>query len=166
MDKQEFLEKLAEALREYMDDSSAYEHISYYSNYIDKEIKSGKSEKDVINALGNPRLIAKSIIDRGGYKASESSYASYDTRVYDDTGRMEDDASYDHFEGNAEFFVNGKKINPIFAKFVTILIVIAVVAVLFLVLWGISWLVIKVVLPVVLVALVVGFIVTLVQQRK
>lgn len=164
MDKQEFLEKLSEALRESMDDRSAYEHISYYSNYIDEEIRKGKSEQDVIESLGNPRLIAKSIIDRGGYTSSESTYATYDTRKADDGA--ENSYNYENGSSSFHFTVNGKKVNPLIGKIIGVLVLIAVVAVVFLALWGISWLVLKVVLPVVLVLVLVGIIIAAIDSFR
>ena len=164
MDKQEFLEKLSEALREAMDDSSAYEHISYYSNYIDEEIKKGRDEQEIIAGLGNPRLIAKSIIDRGGYTASEASYATYDTMKSGSSSNRTD--NFGEEEGNYRFYFNGKSINPVVGKVVGILVLVAVISLVFLVLWGISWLVLKVVLPVVLVLVIVGVIVGLINSFK
>ena len=164
MDKQEFLEKLSEALREAMDDSSAYEHISYYSNYIDEEIRKGRNEYDVVAGLGNPRLIAKSIIDRGGYTASESSYATYDTMKSNKNPNGEND--YSEGGSSYHFSFNGRSINPVIGKIVGIFILVAVIALVFFVLWGISWLVLKVVLPIVLVVALVGIIVGLVNSFK
>ena len=163
MDKHEFLEKLSEALREAMDDSSAYEHISYYNNYSDQEIRKGRNEKEVIEGLGNPRLIAKSIIDRGGYTSSESSYAKYDTMRSDNGSN----GANDYNDGNSyRFYFNGKSINPVVGKIVGIFILVAVVALVFLILWGISWLVLKIVLPIVLVVALVGIIVGLINSVK
>ena len=63
MDKREFLEKLEEALIEKMNISEAMPHIIYYKEYIENEVAKGKSEKEVINNLQSPRLIAKNIIN-------------------------------------------------------------------------------------------------------
>lgn len=164
MDKQEFLAKLSEALRESMDDSSAYEHISYYSNYIDEEIRKGKSEEEVIAGLGNPRLIAKSIIERGGYTSSESSYATYDTKR---AGNSFDGAGdYDNKRSSIHFSVNEKRINPIVGSIVGIIVLVAVIALVFLLLWGISWIVLKVILPVVIVVFFIGLVVAIINSAK
>ena len=161
MDKQEFLDKLSEALREAMDAVSAYEHISYYSNYIDEEIKKGRNEQEVIEGLGNPRLIAKSIIDRGGYTSSESSYTTYDTMKSKNSSDGNNDEG-----GTYNFYFNGKSINPFVGKIVGIIILVAVVAFVFLILWGISWLVLKVILPIILVLVLVGIIAGMIKSFK
>ena len=65
MKKQEFLEKLYDALCESMDKSEAQIHVKYYKQYIEEKVREGKNEKDVIAELDNPRLIAKSLIEAG-----------------------------------------------------------------------------------------------------
>ena len=65
MKKQEFLEKLYDALCESMDKSEAQIHVKYYKQYIEEKVREGKKEKDVIAELDNPRLIAKSLIEAG-----------------------------------------------------------------------------------------------------
>lgn len=164
MSKQEFLERLSEALREAMDDRSAYEHISYYSGYIDDEIRKGRSEEEVVSELGNPRLIAKSIIDRGGYTSSEASYTTYDTRR---TGNgMSGDDGFEDKNQNVRFTINGNGVNPVIAKVVGAVVLIVILALVLLVLWGISWLVIKIVLPIVLVLFLAGLVIALIKSSK
>ena len=59
--KEEFLEKLRASLKGNVEDTVLYSNINYYEMYIDNEVKNGKSEKDVLNELGDPALIAKTI---------------------------------------------------------------------------------------------------------
>lgn len=40
-----------------------YDNKQYYQRYIFREVKNGRSEKEVIDGLGDPRLIARTIID-------------------------------------------------------------------------------------------------------
>ena len=159
MNKAEFLEKLSEALRESMDDRSAYEHISYYSSYIEDEVRKGKSDREVIDRLGNPRLIAKSIVDRGGYTAKDSAYTTYDTR------KTADNEEYSE-KKSINLSINGKSVNSILGKIIGLLIIIAAVAFICLILWGISWLVLKVLLPVIIVIFFIGLVVTLIKSAK
>lgn len=63
MTKQEFLDNLYDQLSGEVPSSVVSDNVNYYRNYIDGEINSGKSEYDVLDSLGNPRLIAKTIID-------------------------------------------------------------------------------------------------------
>lgn len=63
MTKQEFLEKLRLALSGRVTPEVVADNISYYEDYINTEIRKGKSEKDVLGALGDPRLIARTIVE-------------------------------------------------------------------------------------------------------
>ena len=63
MTKREFLEELKEALSEQLPQNQVAEHVSYYMNYIEKRKRSGSSEDEVLDMLGDPRLIARTILD-------------------------------------------------------------------------------------------------------
>ena len=61
MNKQEFIEALRKCLASINDYEFVNDTISYYENYIESEIRMGKTEEEVMQQLGDPRLIAKSI---------------------------------------------------------------------------------------------------------
>ncbi|WP_160560981.1 DUF1700 domain-containing protein [Parablautia muri] len=63
MTKQEFLTELQRALNGRMGSRAAAPHISYYQEYIEIEMRKGLKEEEVINSLGSPRLLGKSIGD-------------------------------------------------------------------------------------------------------
>ena len=63
MDKGEFLRVLRERLSGEIPEYKVQEHIRYYDHYLSEEIRSGKTEKEAIEALGSPYLIAKTILD-------------------------------------------------------------------------------------------------------
>ena len=63
MTKQEFLESLRTALTGRVSPSAVEENIRYYTDYINTQIRMGKSEEQVISELGDPRLLARSIAD-------------------------------------------------------------------------------------------------------
>ena len=67
MSKAEFLDGLRRALSATGSSSLIEENLAYYNNYIDAEISKGRSEAEVLEELGDPRLIARSIMDAGGY---------------------------------------------------------------------------------------------------
>ena len=85
MDKREFIDKLQRALAGGLNSSQVAENVRYYEEYIDSEIRKGKSEADVMDQLGDPRLLAKSIIEAN--KRAGASYGSnreYDEEVSED----------------------------------------------------------------------------------
>ena len=63
MNKRDFLEKLKEVLSYELPEKMVRSNLQYYSDYIDRETAGGKSTADVIAELGEPELIAHSIID-------------------------------------------------------------------------------------------------------
>lgn len=62
MTKQEFMDKLRIALNGKVSGNVVTENLQYYEDYINTEIRKGKSEEEVLAALGDPRLIARTII--------------------------------------------------------------------------------------------------------
>jgi len=62
MTKQDFMEKLRLALTGKVPGNVITENLQYYEDYINTEIRKGKSEEEVLAALGDPRLIARTII--------------------------------------------------------------------------------------------------------
>lgn len=96
MDRTEFIDRLQRALAGGVNSSRVAENVQYYREYIDVEIRKGRSEEEVLASLGDPRLLAKSIIEankRAGI--SEGTNRTYDeetdTEKYgkrDQTGRI------------------------------------------------------------------------------
>ena len=63
MTKQEYLAALREALSEELSGAQVSDQINYYRQYIEEQIASGRSEADVLEELGDARIIAHNIID-------------------------------------------------------------------------------------------------------
>lgn len=85
MTKQEFLDSLRAALSSRVGTRAVAENISFYEDYINTQVRMGKSEAQVIEELGDPRLLARSIAEaekRAGtgseqeaeYRRADSSY--------------------------------------------------------------------------------------------
>ena len=70
MSKQEFVAKLRVALNGKLPASKVEETANYYQDYINTEIRKGKSEEEVMELLGDPRLIARTIIQTNGSENS------------------------------------------------------------------------------------------------
>ena len=62
MTKQDFLDGLRRSLSAGLEPEQINEHIRYYSDYIDSRIRMGISEEEVMASLGEPRLIAKTLL--------------------------------------------------------------------------------------------------------
>lgn len=92
MDRVEFIERLQRALAGGLSSGQVAENVRYYREYIDSEIRKGRSEAEVMEQLGDPRLLAKSIIEAN--KRAGTSYGSnreYDEEVPEDVRETERD---------------------------------------------------------------------------
>ena len=75
MTKREFLETLNFCLTGKISSSLLQENMSYYSEYIDSQMNLGYSEEAVMESLGDPRLIARTIVQTNGVEnVEEASY--------------------------------------------------------------------------------------------
>ena len=95
MTKQDFLDGLRRSLSAGLEPEQINEHIRYYSDYIDSQIRKGIAEEEVMASLGEPRWIAKTIL---GMEESENVTEEY---VEEDTVA---DAKYRYFN------INGKTV--------------------------------------------------------
>lgn len=78
MNKQEFLNSLRAALGNELGAAAAEENVKYYEEYISAQVRMGKSEDEVLRQLGNPKLIARSIIDARNSGAGENTAGGYE----------------------------------------------------------------------------------------
>lgn len=74
MTKSEFLTELHRILNGRLGSVEAAPHVEYYQEYIEIEVRGGRTEEEVIDELGSPRLIAKSIGDLADRKKQGGSY--------------------------------------------------------------------------------------------
>lgn len=63
MTRFEFTKILRKTLSGRVSHEIVNENVAYYETYIDTEIKKGRSEREILQELGDPRLLAKTIID-------------------------------------------------------------------------------------------------------
>lgn len=98
MSKQEFLDRLRMALNGRIAPGQVTDNINYYSDYIDAQMRTGKSEEEVLKELGDPRLIAKTIIaTSGGAEMYGQGYQDSSNGYYQD--EYQKDAYQDTYQG-------------------------------------------------------------------
>lgn len=78
MSKQEFLDGLRRSLVGGLETREINEHINYYSDYIDSQIRRGVAEEEVMASLGEPRLIAKTLLGMDGDQKITEEYVEDD----------------------------------------------------------------------------------------
>ena len=72
MTRDMFLQELRIALQGQIAQVEVNEQLQYYENYIIEESRKGRTEVQVIESLGSPRLIAKTIIQMYGGDTREA----------------------------------------------------------------------------------------------
>ena len=147
MTKNEFMIKLQEALENDLDASAVRDNINYYSNYIDDEIRKGRSEEEVLDELGDPWVIAQSVIDMSAQKNVTEDYSG----SYRSAGRSSE-------RQESSYNVHSYTIGSWWQKLLLILGIIGIVLIVAAVIGGIISLVMPIVIPVLVVILLVNFI--------
>lgn len=166
MNRIDFIEKLQRALAGGLNSRQVTENVRYYQEYIDMEIRKGRNESEVLAGLGDPRLLAKSIIEankRAG--RSEGTNLNYDEEIIDnvdggqtytygrDTGRQKDTYEEDMTGNGRVFRVPGW----------LILLIITVIVLLII---GVTFSLISVLAPILIPVLIVTLIIKLFQNNN
>lgn len=161
MNKDEFLQKLQESLSGEVPPEIVRENLQYYGGYIRDERKKGRSETEIMEELGDPRMIAHTIIDTtpggGGNFEEYTGGFSYGDRGYtsgqEDSAGQQDSGSYGAGmnQQNGSFHVYD--LNKWYYKALGVVILIAVFTVIIAVVSGILTLLIPM-LPVILVVMI------------
>lgn len=93
MNKTEFIEILRNTLTGEVDGSVVSENVQYYTQYIQSQMNQGRSEQEIMDELGDPRLIARTIIDTSAGGAYHNGSQSAYSEAYTDAGSSGSDTS-------------------------------------------------------------------------
>lgn len=96
MTKAEFLETLRSKLMGEVADYEIENTIRYYDDYITAAMQEGKSEEEVLQELGSPLLIARTIIDTSASEDRSQKVVYNDNASEDRENRQE----FKHFQLN------------------------------------------------------------------
>lgn len=161
MRKTEFLQELREALDGEVPASVIQSNVSYYDQYISQEAAKGRSEEAVIEEIGSPRLIARTIIDSSEGAGETNQGGSYTSGDAGGSGRTT--SSYDGgFSGRDDSDLPPNfhyiDLNKWYWKLLVSVVVIAILFVLFAVVGGIFTILIRLAGPILLIWLIYTFI--------
>ncbi len=126
MNKQEFLASLSRALTGKVDAGKAAETVNYYSDYIDKQIRMGRSEAEVLEELGDPRLLVRTMVTAQGsedeFQGRGNSGAGY-TYAEDDSDR-----NAEHTSRGVNVNFNGRNhYTPLWLALVVLLLIVVLI---------------------------------------
>lgn len=128
MTKNDFLDKLRVALTGKVSAALVEENMTYYKEYIESQIRAGKSEQEVMDLLGDPRLIARTIVQTNGIDtAQEGEYREQTS--YDDNASGYTYGNEEYNEGRNQ--VRVRTIPGWLWSIIAILIIICVISLIF-----------------------------------
>lgn len=145
MDRQKFIQKLKEALENDLSGSVVQDNLNYYNQYIADEMKKGRTEQEVVDELGDPWMIARTIVDSQEIQSASGTTGDY--------GRQEQ--AYDRPDAYRDERIHVFGLDTWWKKLLVIVSVIAVVCIIFSIITGIISLVAPIAIPVLLIIIVV-----------
>lgn len=153
MDRNEFVSTLRGILSGELPPSVVEDNVRYYDSYISQEIAGGKTEKEVLDSLGDPRLIAKTILDtqggQSGYYDGEAAYTQ------SDASRERGFHAEMNENGGVDLKYRRFNFNTWYGRLIGIVVLVLVLSLVFAIVGGIlSW-VLPVILPVLLIVWVI-----------
>lgn len=105
MNRNEFLDKLQHALGNDLEAPLVRENVEYYRSYIQEELSKGRREEDVLEELGDPWVVAQTIIDAKLDDRAEYVEPMRETYGYRREDSVDDEYGYGRtFGGNIHTF--------------------------------------------------------------
>lgn len=140
MDKTKFLEGLKEALQGELSAAEVNNQLLYYERYIDEELRKGRTQEDILDELGAPRLIARTIIETKGNKTF------YDNAYYEEKEEKVNKKSKN--KSQFEFHIDG-----VLSLIIGIAVIFLVIAVIFSLVSALA----PILIPILLIILIISF---------
>lgn len=156
MSKHEFLARLKEALENDLDSRAVQENVAYYNSYITNEMDSGRGEDEVLEELGDPWVIAQSVINMAELQKESAEEAS-DRQTARNVG-----SEYTAGRGNTVREFRTFSIDAWWKKLLLVLGIIGIVLIVVAVIGGVLSLVLPVIVPV----LAVIFLIRLIKNLR
>lgn len=147
MTRMEFIQQLREALGNDLSSNVVQENVNFYDQYITDEVNKGKSEAEVLSMLGDPWILARTVVDAqdGTDQSIAHGAGNSNTGYHSEASGQEDKSTQIRTFG----------LNTWWKKLLLILAVIMVVVVIFSIVTGLVRLVAPIVVPIVVIMLIV-----------
>ena len=147
MNRDEFLRQLREALQDSLSGSAVQENVDYYNSYISEEISKGKSEDQVLQMLGDPWVLARTLIDAADGTDRQTVYES-ESNVFASVREGKDSRQ-------KSSSVHEYRLDTWWKKLLLILTIIMVLVLVFAVFMGVVRLLMPIVVPVLIVMIII-----------
>ena len=157
MSKNEFIQGLEAALSGNVPPETVRENLIYYRDYIRTELEKGRTEQDIMDELGDPRLIARTIMDTTP-GAEDGAFESYhfrgffgegsQTGSYSQGSGCSQDSSYSQNDGytqgsGSRGHVHYYDLNKWYWKLALVVLLFLVISVVFSIMGGVFYLLIR-----------------------
>ena len=150
MTKETFLSQLGSALSGNMDSGKVNENLRYYSEYISGEVQGGKTEEEVLQMLGDPWILARTLIDADNGTDRETVYEAGGTYENQSAGRNRNGDA-----GGTSYGGKERESGKWWKKLLLVLFVIMIVLLVFAIISGVIRIFAPFVLPILLVIIVI-----------
>lgn len=141
MTRDEFLRQLQEALENDLQGSIVQENVDYYNQYISEEVRKGVAEQDVIDTLGDPWILAKTVI------GSESE-TKYSNNIYE-----AEESHSKHNKQNEQSAVPNKAyifgLDTWWKKLLAVLAIVGILIFVLVIVGGLLWLFLPILIPII-----------------
>ena len=151
MTKKEFLQTLQSQLQGELSQAQIAGYIHYYDEYISETTASGKTEEEVMDELGSPVFIAKTLLDTAEISGNQES-GGYGQNVYDAEAENDDAWDNGYFQGKMHTW----NISPFVAKWVIPIVLVCLLLLILSLLGTIAMFVARFFVPIMLVVLVIA----------
>ena len=157
MSKTEFLDILYNQLSGQMPEGNVAAHVQYYRNYIEDEQQKGRTENEILNELGDPRLIARTLLDTEVGSGNPQTGSTYSASYSETASDYNEYDSSDSAQGHVKRHSFKLDLSTWYGK-VAVILIAAVVLLLLVTILG-------VLIPVMIVAGVIMYIVSQFRKR-
>ena len=152
MTRIEFLQQLRQALENDLSGSVVQENVDYYNQYISDEVRKGKSEEEVLQMLGDPWILARTVIDAVDGTDRSTVYEAGGS-TYDD---FEKGRSTQQESGGQK--MHGFGFDTWWKKLLAVLAVIMVIVVIFSIVTGLVRLLAPILIPIIVILIIIQLI--------
>lgn len=153
MTRSEFLQELRQALENDLSGRVVSENVEFYNQYINDEVRKGKTEEEVLQMLGDPWIIARTVIDAQNgtdqetiYEAGGSTYNTY-------AGYESDSKSKQTRDGSPKVHLFG--LDTWWKKLLLVLVIVMIVVAVFAIITGVISLLAPILVPILIVMIII-----------
>ena len=153
MNKEEFLQELSEALAGDVPESVIRDNISYYGSYLTQEMAKGRTVDEIVREIGEPFILAKTIIEHCEASGECSGDDGYQDHSYSESGRGYEQSGQQSPFSNMRYI----DLNKWYWKLAAVLVLFFTVSLVFRIIGGILALLFRFAGPILMIYLIIWF---------